>query len=96
LPHPPEENNELHETIKRSERRDRMAQSQKERTIGQNIALIGALGWLIVMPTVGGVFAGRWLDGQAGGGIFWTGSSIFVGASLGAWLAWQRMKKEEK
>ena len=96
MPRPPEENNELHESVKRSERRARIAQSQKERTIGQNIALIGSLGWLIVMPTVAGVFFGRWLDGQAAGGIFWTGSSIFAGVSLGAWLAWRRMRKEEK
>lgn len=96
MSHPPEKNNALHESVKRSERRARIARKQGERTIGQNIALIGSLGWLIVMPMVAGIFVGRWLDERAESGIFWTGASIFVGASLGAWFAWKRMKREEK
>jgi predicted F0F1-ATPase subunit len=33
-----------------------------ERSIALNLAMIGALGWTIVIPTLCGVFAGRWLD----------------------------------
>ncbi len=41
-------------------------QREGERSIGQNLAMIGALGWTIVTPTLLGIFAGRWLDRRFG------------------------------
>lgn len=96
LSKPPEDINELHESVKRKERHVHIAHEEGERSVGQNLALIGSLGWLIMIPTVMGVFIGRWLDGREGGGIFWTGAFIILGVSLGAMLAWKRMKREEK
>lgn len=69
-------------------------QREGERSIGQNLAMIGALGWMIVTPTLGGVFAGRWLDRQCGSGVFWTLGLLVAGIALGCWLAWQRIHCE--
>ena len=33
-----------------------------ERSLAQNLATIGALGWLVITPTLAGAFLGRWLD----------------------------------
>lgn len=96
MPKRPDETNELHESVERKERHADVARKEGERSVGQNLALIGSLGWLIVTPTVGGVYIGRWLDGLSGGGIFWTGAFIIIGISLGATMAWNRIKKEEK
>ncbi len=96
MPIPPEEFNDLHETVKRTERQVKIADKEGERSVGQNLALIGSLGWLIAMPTVVGIFFGRWLDGRTEGGIFWTGGCIIIGVSLGSMFAWKRMKREEK
>lgn len=96
MPKPSDENNELHESIKRKERHAHIAREEGERSVGQNFALIGSLGWLIITPTIAGVYIGRWLDGRMGGGIFWTGAFIIIGVSLGAVMAWNRIKKEEK
>ena len=52
-------------------RRERW-QREGERSIGQNLAMIGALGWTIVTPTLIGIFVGRWLDRISAIGIFWT------------------------
>lgn len=72
-------------------RRDAFGRRHGERSIGQNIAMIGALGWLIVTPTLGGVFLGRLLDRQFGTGIAWTAGLLLAGVVLGGWLAWRRM-----
>jgi ATP synthase protein I len=44
---------------------------------------------------VGGLLLGRWIDHRAGTGIFWTATSVFLGAAFGAWLAWRRMQEEQ-
>ena len=62
-----------------------------ERSVARNLAMIGALGWLVVTPTVIGVFLGRWLDARFHAGVFWTGALIVVGLTLGCSLAWRRV-----
>ena len=57
-----------------------------ERPLGHNLAMIGVLGWLVVTPTLIGIFVGRWLDRTAGSGIFWTVSLLFAGlCSAAGW-----------
>lgn len=87
---------ELHETVKRVERHIQIADEDKERSVGQNLALIGSIGWLVVVPTVIGIFIGRWLDEWMESGIFWTGACIIIGVSIGAMLAWKRLRREGK
>jgi len=65
-----------------------------ERSVGQNLAMIGALGWTIVTPTLVGVFAGRWLDRQFGSRLIWTLGLLVAGLAIGCWLAWQRVCRE--
>lgn len=77
-------------------RRGRLERWQREgeRSIGQNLAMIGALGWTIVTPTLVGIFVGRWLDRSFGSGIFWTLGLLFIGLSVGCSMAWKRMHHE--
>jgi len=74
----------------RQARRERW-QREGERSIGQNLAMIGALGWTIVLPTLAGIFVGRWLDGHLNMGVFWTLGLLLAGLTLGCTLAWKRM-----
>ena len=88
------EHDEMHRAVRlREERRDRWKR-EGERPLWQNLSMIGALGWLIVTPTVAGVFTGRWLDRTFESGIFFTAALIFLGISIGSYLAWQRVNKE--
>ena len=77
----------------RSDRRERW-QREGERSIGQNLAMIGALGWTIVAPTLIGIFLGRWLDRAMGAGIFWTLGLLVGGLAAGCWMAWKRIHRE--
>jgi ATP synthase protein I len=84
----------LREAVKtRQERRARWKR-EGERPLGQNLAMIGVLGWTIVLPTLLGIFAGRWLDRHFNMGIFWTLGLLTAGLALGCTLAWKRMHSE--
>lgn len=77
----------------RRERRGRW-QREGERSIGQNLAMIGALGWTVVTPTLLATFVGRWIDRRLDTGVFWTLGLLTLGLAVGCWLAWQRMHRE--
>ncbi|MGD0332018.1 MAG: AtpZ/AtpI family protein [Xanthobacteraceae bacterium] len=77
----------------RQQRRERW-QREGERSLGQNLAMIGALGWTIVLPTLIGIFAGRWLDRYFSSGIFWTLGLLAAGLAVGCTFAWKRMYSE--
>lgn len=91
-------NNEGHKKMRRAveqrERRSARWREEGERSLWQNISMTGALGWLIVTPTLLGVLAGRWLDNRFATGIFFSGALIFLGVVIGCYLAWQRVRKE--
>lgn len=63
-----------------------------EPSTARHLAQIGVLGWIIVVPMLLGVFAGRWLDGHFGSGLFWTAPLLLLGAALGCWSAWKWMQ----
>lgn len=87
-----DEREKLLETAVRTRRARRERwQREGERSMGQNLAMIGALGWTIVLPTVAGMFAGRWLDRHFNMGIFWTLGLLMAGLALGCALAWKRI-----
>lgn len=77
----------------RQERRQRWKR-EGERSMGQNMAMIGALGWTIVLPTLAGVFFGRWLDRSFDSGVFWTLGLLTAGLAAGCGMAWKRMHRE--
>jgi len=90
----PENHERLGQAVKRRRERRERWQRQGERSMGQNLAMIGALGWTIVGPTLLGIFAGRWLDRSFHSGIFWTLGLLVAGLAVGCSLAWKRMHSE--
>jgi ATP synthase protein I len=82
----------MHRAVQLREQRRKQA---SERSIWQNLSMIGALGWLIVAPTLLGVLLGRWLDETFATGILFSGALIFLGVAMGSYLAWQRINKED-
>lgn len=84
----------MRRAVELREARSERGRREGERTIWQNISMIGALGWLIVTPTLLGVLAGRWLDTRFDTGITFTAALIFVGVVFGSALAWHRVHSE--
>ncbi len=83
----------MRDAVRLREERSEKWKKEGERSIWQNLSMIGALGWLVVVPTLLGVLLGRWLDTTFGTGIFFSGACIFAGVVFGSYLAWQRMNK---
>lgn len=81
---------DLIDPIRRAQRDQERAAAEKRRGTGATLALIGTLGWLIVLPPLAGLFLGRWLD-RTGDGRFWTLSLLFTGVFVGCWAAWRRI-----
>ena len=75
----------------RGQRRQRWLR-EGEPSVGRRLAQIGVLGWIIVVPTLLGVFLGRWLDQRLGTGMFWTAPLLMLGLALGCWSAWKWMQ----
>lgn len=74
-------------------RRQRHA-AEGEPGIGRFIGQIGVLGWLVVLPVLGGILLGRWLDHRFGTGVFWTAPLLLLGAVLGMRAAWIWMHRQ--
>ncbi len=90
--HPgPEEQDPLAQSVRiRGERHKRWLR-EGDPSVARRLAQIGVLGWIIVVPLLLGVFAGRWLDRTFGTGIFWTAPLLLLGLALGCWSAWKWM-----
>ena len=58
------------------------------------VGQIGVLGWIIVTPTLIGLFLGRWLDRSFGTGIFWSAPLLLLGVVIGFWSAWRWMHQQ--
>ena len=87
---PPGEDPLVRETRLRRDRRTRWRR-EGDLSIGRRLAQIGVLGWIFVVPTLAGLFGGRWLDARFGTQIFWTAPGMLAGLCLGGWTAWKWM-----
>ena len=83
----------LDEEVRRHRERCARGQRDSRRSIGQDLALVGVIGWTLVIPALLGVYAGRVLDRHFGSGVFWTLGLLVAGVVLGCVLAWQRLNR---
>jgi ATP synthase protein I len=78
------------------QRRERREQWRREgeQSMMRFVGQIGVLGWIIVTPTLVGLFIGRWLDHRLGTGIFWSAPLLLIGVVIGFWSAWRWMHRQ--
>lgn len=81
----------VRETRLRRDRRMRWL-AEGDASVGRQLAQIGVLGWIIVTPTLAGLFAGRWLDDRLNTGVFWSAPLLMLGVGIGGWTAWKWMR----
>lgn len=64
-------------------KRIKKAEQDRPNLLAQTV-YIGTLGLVMVLPIIGGVYLGRWLDGMmAGYSMRWTLSLLFIGLVVG-------------
>ncbi|SBP89364.1 AtpZ/AtpI family protein [Thiomonas delicata] len=92
-PNPPDDANDplVHEARRRGERHERWLR-EGQLSVAHWLAQIGVLGWIIVLPMLLGIYAGRWLDRIFDTGLFFTAPLLMLGLALGCWSAWTWMK----
>ncbi|HEY1930534.1 MAG TPA: AtpZ/AtpI family protein [Acetobacteraceae bacterium] len=89
----PNGESELLSSVRLRAARHGKARRDGEPSFAGYLAQVGVLGWTIVLPTLIGMFAGRWLDHRFNTGIFWTAPLLLAGLVLGCWAAWRWMHR---
>ena len=60
------------------------------------LALMGAVGWSVTVPTLIGAAVGIWIDRRWPSTFSWSAALIFAGLLLGCVNAWQRLKGDTR
>lgn len=71
-----------------------MSRKDGEPSLGRRLGQIGVLGWMIVLPALGGLFLGRLLDKTYATGVFFSAPFVMLGAGAGFWAAWKWMSRQ--
>jgi ATP synthase protein I len=82
------------DAARRAEARERAGRGDPEPSLARRFGQIGVLGWIIVIPTLGGLLVGHWLDVWLGSGITLAAALLMAGAALGLWLALRWMHEQ--
>ena len=95
-PNPPEPDapDGMAETVRRERQRRETWLSEGRFSVARFIGQIGVLGWIIIIPSLIGLFIGRWLDHRFHTGVFFSAPLLMIGAGLGFWSAWRWMHKQ--
>ncbi len=78
---------------RRAAERARRGTEVPEPSLGMRLGQIGILGWTVIVPSLLGLFLGRWLDRTFGTGVFFSAPLLLVGAALGLWFVWKWMNR---
>lgn len=79
--------------VRRYQKRRREGRKQGEPSLASQLGQIGVLGWIIITPTLIGLFVGRWLDHTFQSGVFFSAALLFLGVALGFWSGWRWMHR---
>lgn len=77
------------------ERQQRILRASHERNgIWSAIAILGVIGWSVVIPTLIGVAAGVWLDRRWPEPFSWAITLLITGLAIGCVSAWLRIRED--
>jgi ATP synthase protein I len=82
--------------IARKEARKLRARRHRGRGTWFGLGMYGLVGWSVVIPTLGGVALGVWIDGRWPSRFSWTLMLLAAGLLLGCWNAWYWVSLEQE
>lgn len=85
--------NGLVRSIQRAEGRRERARREGEPTLASQLARVGVLGWIVVIPALGSLALGQWLDRQLSTRPGFTAPLLVLGIGIGCWLGWRWMRR---
>ena len=89
-------NDRLLRAARQAFEREERGRETPEPSLGARLGQIGVLGWMIIVPTLIGLFVGRWLDRSfaidfARSQVFFSATLLTIGVAIGFWSAWRWM-----
>jgi ATP synthase protein I len=69
---------------------------RNKKSAWSGLGLFGIVGWSVMIPTIGGVIFGVWLDEKFPQSFSWTISFLMIGIAVGCIVAWKWVEKENK
>jgi len=67
----------------------------QRRDLWSSLAIVGLVGWSVVLPTLLGAAAGAWLDHHYPEKFSWALTLLILGLLFGCTNAWLRIKKDQ-
>ena len=79
-------------------RQARMIRRRKEGppSFWRSVAMVGAIGWSVALPTLIGIAAGTWIDHRWPSRVSWTLMLLFAGLVVGCADAWNRIDRAQR
>lgn len=84
----------LEESVARERKRRERGRRERRFVIGRYLAAAGAIGWLVIVPTLLGAWGGRALDRWLGTGIVFSGALLFLGLAMGCYMGWNVLRSQ--
>ncbi len=66
----------------------------RHRSFWKSLAILGSVGWPIVVLSTGGAWLGHWLDQRFHTAPRWALVLLTVGIVIGSWTAWRSVRPE--
>ncbi|MEL7500204.1 MAG: AtpZ/AtpI family protein [Planctomycetota bacterium] len=85
---------DLEQKIEIKGRRKVAARQEGKRSPWFGLGMFGLIGWSVVLPTIGGIILGGWIDQQWPSNISWRITLLFAGIFMGCLNAWYWIQKE--
>lgn len=89
-------NEDFQEKVNKKVNRKIKYLGRRKNSAWTGLGLFGIVGWSVMIPTLGGVIFGIWLDKRFPQTFSWTISFLMIGIAVGCIVAWKWVQKENQ